>query len=169
MCVCVCAGGLAFPLGRHTLAALPLPRAREGRCCLTACAPRLHGLACRRPLRGSSSSAASADNWLSLVAQTARSSLLLNNERCRPEIDRAIEVMFVVADSLSASPKKTSAMIAPTSGTAAKAEAMRRSPRDRLATMAKMAMTPLIARRMVQRGAQQQTRRRHKSLEAKVA
>ena len=54
----------------------PIASGPGGRCHLTACAPRLHGLACRRPLRGSSSSAASADNWLSLVAQTARSSLL---------------------------------------------------------------------------------------------
>ena len=64
------------PLGWLSPAALPLPRAWVGCGCLTACAPMLHGLACCRPSRGPSSSAASADNWLSLVAQTARSSLL---------------------------------------------------------------------------------------------
>ena len=54
----------------------PVAPGLGGCCCLTARAPSLHGPACRRPLCGPSSSAASADNWLSLVAQTARSSLL---------------------------------------------------------------------------------------------
>ena len=66
-------GGLAFPLGGHAVRCIPLPRARVRRTSFHSRQDDWSLLSvCTLPPRAAlSSSAASADNWLSLVAQTA--------------------------------------------------------------------------------------------------